>query len=338
MESKNVISFGECLIDRLGPPGGDPAIDLPLSDCFGGAPANVACGLSRLGVDVSFISSLGNDEFGKNFKNLMIKRGINTGGLQQDHSRPTRIVLVRRDIKGERSFEGFQGDQGLGFADQAISREKIIHDWPMIADGAKWLVIGTIPLASETSSEAFCWCIDKAINTGMQIALDLNWRPTFWRNQLTTDVLPNLDEKKKIKSILKNVSLIKLSKEEAIWFFNSSNPVQISSTLPNRPSVIVTDGSNPISWLINKSFGTLSAITPSSIVDTTGAGDAFTAGVIYKLLSCDLDQINDQAAKEIIQFAVACGAYVCQGLGAIDSQPYLHDVDMLLSCDVGEIS
>jgi fructokinase len=338
MKSKKVIAIGEGLIDRLGPPGGDPSIDLPVIDCFGGAPANVACGLSRLGVDVSFIGSFGNDEFGKNFKNLMIQRGINTSGLQQDDSRPTRIVLVRRDINGERSFEGFQGDQGLGFADQALSREKIINDWHLISDEAQWLVIGSIPLASESSSEAFLWCIDQSIKAGMQVALDLNWRPTFWRNKLTKDLSPNLEEKKKINSILDNVSLIKVAKEEAIWFFNSSDPLDISSGLPQRPSVIITDGSNPISWLINKNSGKSYAIRPSSIVDTTGAGDAFTAGLLYKLLSYDLDQINNNTAEQIIQFAVACGAYVCKGLGAIDSQPYLDDVDKFLLLHAGGIN
>ena len=73
MKLEKVIAIGEALIDRLGPLGGDPSIDLPVTDCFGGAPANVACALSRLGVDVSFIGSLGNDAFGKNFKNLFIK-------------------------------------------------------------------------------------------------------------------------------------------------------------------------------------------------------------------------------------------------------------------------
>ena len=75
MNTGSVIAIGEALIDRLGPPGGDPSFDLPITDCFGGAPANVACALSRLGVDVSFIGSIGNDAFGNNFKNLMIKRG-----------------------------------------------------------------------------------------------------------------------------------------------------------------------------------------------------------------------------------------------------------------------
>ena len=64
MKSSKVISFGEALIDRLGPPGGDPSCDKPVKDCFGGAPANVACALSRLGVCVSFVSALGNDPIG----------------------------------------------------------------------------------------------------------------------------------------------------------------------------------------------------------------------------------------------------------------------------------
>ena len=338
MKAGSVIALGEALIDRLGPPGGDPSSDLPVIDCFGGAPANVACALGRLGVNVSFIGSLGNDAFGQNFKKLFIQRGINTAALQEDNLRPTRVVLVRRDSGGERFFEGFQGDKGSGFSDQAISRKQIIKDWQLIKENAKWLVLGTIPLASEISSKAFLWCVDNALNEGIKIALDLNWRPTFWRNKVSTFLEPSIKEKNEIISILKNASLIKLAKEEAEWFFNTSNPIEISSSLPHRPSVVVTDGSNPISWLLNNQIGNSSAIAPSSVIDTTGAGDSFTAGLIYKLLFVDLDQINQQIAEEIIQFAIACGSHVCKGLGAIDAQPYLEDIDNLLSFSRGGMS
>tara|TARA_B100000700_G_scaffold327328_1_gene441534 strand:+ start:935 stop:1951 length:1017 start_codon:yes stop_codon:yes gene_type:complete len=338
MKSESVITFGEALIDRLGPPGGDPLFDLPVKDCFGGAPANVACALSRLGVNVSFIGSLGNDAFGKGFKNLMIKRGINTVGLQEDNARPTRVVLVRRDASGERFFEGFDGDKVLGFADQAISREQIIKDWPQVIDKAKWLVLGTIPLASEISSNAFLWCVENAMDAGIKIAIDLNWRPTFWRNQISSVLAPSIKEKNQIISILQNVALIKLAKEEAEWFFNTTNPIEISSFFSNRPSVVVTDGSNPILWQINNHFGKSFAISPPSVVDTTGAGDSFMAGLIYKLLSVELDQITKQIAEEIVQFAIACGAHVCQGLGAIDGQPYREDIDKLLSASNGGMS
>ena len=338
MKDVNVIAIGEALIDRLGPPGGDPSFDLPVKDCFGGAPANVACALSRLGVNVSFIGSLGNDTFGEKFKNLFIHRGINSSGLQQDNSRPTRVVLVRRDAGGERFFEGFEGDKGLGFADQAISREQLIKDWPLVVENAKWLVLGTIPLASEISSNAFLWCIENALHAGMKIALDLNWRPTFWRNKVNTEFEPSIKEKNVIISILEKVSLIKLAKEEAQSFFETFNPIEISSSLPNKPSVVVTDGSNPVSWLINNHSGKSFAISPPSLVDTTGAGDAFTAGLIYKLLSVELDQINKQIAEEIIQFSIACGAHVCTGIGAIDPQPYLEDIDKLLLLTNGGMS
>tara|TARA_Y100001968_G_scaffold130144_1_gene118839 strand:+ start:2819 stop:3835 length:1017 start_codon:yes stop_codon:yes gene_type:complete len=335
MTTDSVIAFGEALIDRVGPPGGDPLFDKPVIDCFGGAPANVACALGRLGLNVSFIGSLGNDDFGQNFKKLFIKRGINTSGLQQDNLRPTRVVLVRRDISGERFFEGFEGDKGLGFADQSISCEQIIKDWPLLTGKARWLVLGTIPLASKSSSKAFLWCIENAVRSGIMIALDLNWRPTFWRNKLSSVLEPSNKEKNEIISILKNVSLIKLAKEEAQWFFKTSNPGKISSSLPHRPSVVVTDGSNPVSWILNKNGGKSFAITPSSVVDTTGAGDAFMAGLIYKLMSINLNQINQQIAEEIIQFAIACGSHVCKGLGAIEAQPYLEDIEDLLSLSKG---
>ena len=338
MDAGSVIAIGEALIDRLGPPGGDPSTDLPVSNCFGGAPANVACALSRLGANVSFIGCLGNDIYGENFKNLLIQRGINTSGLQQDNLRPTRVVLVRRDSNGERFFEGFEGDKGLGFADQAISREQIIRDWPLVAEKAQWLVAGTIPLASDISSKAFLWCIENALNAGIKIALDINWRPTFWRNKVSILMEPSSEEKNKIISILTNVSLIKLAREEAQWFFNTSSPIEISSSLSNRPSVVITDGSNPISWLLNNHLGKSFAISPSSVIDTTGAGDAFTAGLIYKLLSLELDQISPKIAEEIIQFAIACGSHVCKGVGAIDAQPYREDIDNLLSLSNGGMS
>ena len=338
MSSSKVICIGEALIDRLGPLGGDFGSEEHVKDCFGGAPANVACALSRLGVNVSFIGSLGTDQFGNDFKHLMTERCINLSGLQQDSLRPTRIVLVRRDAEGERFFGGFEGDNGLGFADQAISSEKMINKWPLIADKAKWLVIGTIPLASEFSSKALKVCMSKALCSGINIALDLNWRPTFWRDHVSEDLAPTPKELKSIKPILEKVALLKLAKEEAQWFFNSTDPLEISSNLPQKPSVIVTDGSNTINWLLSNNIGQSEAFLSIPIVDTTGAGDAFTAGLIYKISSLELDKISKQVAEEIIQFATACGAYVCQKLGAIESQPYLSDIDQFLSISNGGMS
>tara|TARA_B100000579_G_scaffold285953_1_gene236993 strand:- start:936 stop:1931 length:996 start_codon:yes stop_codon:yes gene_type:complete len=331
MKLPQVISIGEALIDRLGPPEGDPDLVHLMKDCFGGAPANVACALSRFGVKVAFIGSLGDDSFGRQFKNLMIERGINIDGLQTDNLRPTRIVLVKRNLDGDRSFGGFVGNKGSGFADQALSWEQINKNWPLLTEKTKWLIVGSIPLSSRNSSEAFSKCVENALSIGIDIAFDLNWRPTFWRNEISTESAPSQEEKNRINFLLDKVRLIKLAKEEAEWFFDSVNPAKISQSLPQRPSVIVTDGSNPVSWILNQNCGYSTAISPPLVVDTTGAGDAFTAGLIYKLLSLDLDKINQQESENIIKFAIGCGAHVCQFEGAIKSQPYIEDVEKLLS-------
>ena len=129
MHAGSVIAIGEALIDRLGPPGGDPSFDLPVIDCFGGAPANVACALSRLGASVSFMGALGNDLIGKDFKNLMIDRGINIHGLQEDKLRPTRIVLVRRDVNGE------------SVRDEVIFYLNRLSDWLFVL--GRWISMNT---------------------------------------------------------------------------------------------------------------------------------------------------------------------------------------------------
>ena len=143
----SVFCLGEALIDRLGPPGGDPANDSPVEDCLGGAPANVACGLARLGTAVSFFGRLGEDPIGNRFAALFQQRGVDCGALQWDALRPTRIVLVRRSQDGERQFQGFAGDQGLGFADQALGPVNL-------PQGSRWLLVGTIPLAATADEGA----------------------------------------------------------------------------------------------------------------------------------------------------------------------------------------
>ncbi len=146
LTAPKVICVGEALLDRLGPLGGDPASDKPVEDCLGGAPANVACGLAKLGTDVAFVGRLSDDTIGKSFLNLMKNRGVNLCGF--------RVVLVHRDLEGERSFQGFQGDQGDGFADQAFELSVLKEAWSGLVQKADWLLLGTIPLASDVFADA----------------------------------------------------------------------------------------------------------------------------------------------------------------------------------------
>ena len=332
MNNSKVICIGEALVDRLGTPGGNPALDKDFDDLLGGAPANVACGLSKLGVDVAFLGSLGNDSIGKEFCDLFTSLGINISGIQLNDELPTRIVLVHRDIKGERSFGGFVGGPNNSFADQKLNLQKIKSIWPSLSKGASWLLLGTIPFASESSRQAVTWVLENARKNNLNIAIDLNWRPTFWDSSLNPDSPPNFETCSFLKPFLEQASLLKLAKEEALWFFNNDNPIDIAESLSNRPSVIVTDGAQPIRWLLGAFSGETKVISSSaSVVDTTGAGDSFTAGIISQLSTHSFYPRNKLEAEKIIRFAAACGALVCGGKGAIDPQPSSSEVEKLLA-------
>ena len=309
----NVVCLGEALIDRLGPPGGDPAVDRPVDDRLGGAPANVACGLARLGTPVVFAGRLGQDAIGEAFLRLFVERGVDSELLQRDGERPSRIVLVRRELDGERQFQGFAGDEGAGFADQALE--------PAALPQAQWLLIGTLPLAAPTSASSLLSAVNQAQAQGTAIALDVNWRPTFWDATADPEAGPSAAAKAAIQPLLDQAGLIKLAREEALWFFNTDDPGAIQQALPQRPDVVVTDGAAPVRWQLADASGQQAAFKPPSVVDTTGAGDAFTAGLLHRWSA---------APQERIRFAAACGALVCGGAGAIDPQPTQAQVEAFL--------
>ncbi len=307
-----VLCLGEALVDRLGPLGGDPAVDQPVDDRLGGAPANVACALARLGTPVDFLGRLGDDAIGASFQQLFEARGVGQRGVQQDSQRPTRIVLVRRTAAGERVFQGFAGDRGSGFADQAFTQKQLEQSWLSLASSAQWLLIGTIPLATAASAATLQWVVEQAKQQRIAIGLDVNWRPTFWDPDADPASGPTDAAIAAIRPLMEQASLIKLAREEALWFCNTDDPAVISAGLPQQPAVVVTDGAQPVRCCIADQTLTMPVLSPAKVVDTTGAGDAFTAG----LLHC-----WNRPVAERLRFAAACGALVCAAAGAIDPQP-----------------
>ena len=300
-----ILCLGEALVDRLGPPGGNPAVDRPVDDRLGGAPANVACGLARLGAEVAFLGRLGRDGIGDRFAALFQQRGVDGASVQWDAQRPSRIVLVRRGADGERQFQGFAGDRGLGFADQALQPVSL-------SAGARWLLIGSLSLASAPSAESLRGAVAQARSQGTALALDVNWRPTFWDGRADPAEGPGHNARALIGPLLEQAALIKLAREEALWFFASEDPAVIHAALPQRPDVVVTDGAEPVRWCLEGQTGVQPAFQPPQVIDTTGAGDAFTAGLLHRWPA---------PPAERVRFAAACGALVCAGAGAIDPQP-----------------
>ena len=327
MKKNKVVCIGEALIDRI-----RNKSNQGFTDFFGGAPANVACALRKLKIDSIFIGRLGNDEFGKKFVKLFSQLGVNLDFLQLDNDLYTRVVNVDRDEFGDRFFSGFESRSCSNFADEALSKKLIEKKLPTLEKfflKTKYLVTGTIVLSSPKSAETIFFLLEQANKFEVKIIIDLNWREVFWDYSRFSYEINKVARVNLIKKFLNHAHVLKLAKEEATLFFEHENPSLISQQLSNRPDVIITDGKNPVLWSINGFQGITETPTSQKIVDTTGAGDAFLAGLISKLISSGYPS-NELEIEDCIKFAGVCGLLTCLGEGAIEQQPYYEKVNKFL--------
>eukprot|EP00887_Chlorella_sp_A99_P008134 scaffold12.g8134.t1 len=117
LHDRYAVTIGEalfdCLADQLGLSKEEVKSWTPYP---GGAPANVATGVARLGARAVFIGALGRDELGEQFARLLQERGVDTSHVQRS-ARPTRDVLVTRSLDGDRTFAGFGKAATTEYAD-----------------------------------------------------------------------------------------------------------------------------------------------------------------------------------------------------------------------------
>ena len=315
MSKLQVICLGEALIDKI-----INKSDSNFKNYLGGAPANVVCALRKLNVPAAFIGCLGDDDFGRRFIKLFQQLDINIDFLQIAPQCSTRIVKVKRDESGDRSFSGFEITKFSTFADEMLDKLLIINNLENLKKqflNTKYIVTGTNLLAFAKSSESLHYILDFAKNFRIKVIIDVNWREIFWGHC-------NIDKNmklKKVKNFLHYADILKLASEEAFLLFDTNDPSDISKVLTKQPDVIITNGENPINWYINGIKGSHEVLNSTSkIVDTTGAGDAFLAGLISRYyFDSNLDEHSK--IKDIIKFASVCGLLTCCGEGAIEQQP-----------------
>ncbi|WP_019505657.1 carbohydrate kinase [Pleurocapsa sp. PCC 7319] len=315
-----VICLGEVLFDCLANELGKSASEITSWTPYpGGAPANVACALVKLGTSSAFIGCVGKDVRGHELVQLLQSVGVNIAGIQYNSQVPTRQVYVTRSISGDRTFAGFGDKRADQFADAYLQAQ---HLPPELFLEAEYLVLGTLELAYPQSRAAVFRALELADEYHLKIVLDVNWRPMFWRNE--EEVLPLINQ------LWQYVDFLKLAEEEAQWLFDTTDAGAISYRLGSVEGVIVSNGDAQVSYCLSDNEGTVEPMKVS-VKDTTGAGDAFLAGLIHQLCQHSTQKLQDpQLAQEIIRYACAVGGLTTTKPGAIAAQPSSAEVASFL--------
>lgn len=315
-----ILCLGEILEDYLADQMGFPLAQVESWTAYpGGAPANVACSLIKLGVPAAFIGCLGEDCSGRFLTNLLATLGVNLEGLQFQPHLPTRRVYVTRSLEGDRHFAGFGEMATTAFADTALQASEIPES---LFTTAQYLVLGTIPLAYPSSRQAVKQAIALAEYHQVAIFLDINWRPVFWPDPQT--VWPLLAE------IMPWINWLKCTDEEAQLFFHTTDPQTIRATYPHLQGVLITAGERGCHYQLGNYQGYVPAFEVS-VADTTGAGDAFVAGFLHQCCQWGNHVYMDpQLAQRAVIYASAVGALTTTQPGAIAAQPTLETVQKFM--------
>ena len=284
-----IIGLGEVLWDLF-----------PDGDHFGGAPANMACtaaGLLRSSGSVKLVSALGADQRGREAINFLEQRNVDVSEIQITEA-PTGSVIVQLDDSGQPLFNIS--------ANSAWDSIAWSEHWRDLTANVDAICFGSLAQRGITSRQT----IQKFVRTSPANVLkvfDMNLRAPFY----AADTL--------IQS-LKLANVLKLNREELSVISEilsmSGDSIDVLKRLQDDyqiNSIALTQGSAG-AVLIHFSETVNVPSVPTAVVDTVGAGDAFTAALIIGLL-------KNQSLTEIANFATNVSSYICSQRGASPMLP-----------------
>jgi fructokinase len=314
------ICLGEILIDCFSEQPGLPRSEVtqwtPLP---GGALANVACALVKLGSQADFIGAVGCDRWGDSLVALLKDMGVGADGVQRRAKAPTRQVYVINDAEGDRTFAGFSENDPTVFADAHLFADAIALER---FTGAQFLILGTLSLAYPDTRQSVERAVEMAQQQAMPILVDVNWRPMFWPQPA--------EAPGRVYDLIKKAQFLKVSTEEADWLFGTVSAGAIAKQFPHLKGVLVTAGAQGCAYWLMGHQGQVPAFAVD-VEETTGAGDAFTAGFVHQLLQQGRSALQDaDTARNIVIYASAVGALTTTRPGAIAALPLPKEVEVFL--------
>ncbi|KAK2652439.1 hypothetical protein Ddye_012295 [Dipteronia dyeriana] len=309
-ESSLVVCFGEMLIDFVPTINGLALAEAPaFKKAPGGAPANVAVGIARLGGSSAFIGKVGEDEFGYMLADILKENNVNSDGMRFDPSARTALAFVTLRSDGEREFMFYRNPS----ADMLLQEAELDFD---LIRKAKIFHYGSISLITEPCKSAHIAAAKAAKDAGVVLSYDPNLRLPLW---------PSAEKAREgILSIWETADIIKISKEEISFLTKGEDPnndeVVRKLFHPNLKLLLVTEGPDGCRYYTKDFNGKVQGLKVDA-VDTTGAGDAFVAGTLSQLaVNLSLLEKEDQL-RDALRFANACGALTVMERGAIPALP-----------------
>lgn len=308
----SIFCIGELLIDMVCVDNKGLKYGEKFEKKAGGAPANVAAGISKLDGNAYFLGQVGNDFFGKYLIELLKDLKINTEMAVEKGS--TTIALVGIDENGERNFDFLRGSDGA-YSFENIDLSKISNSDIIHFGSATGFLEGEL-------KNTYFKLLDYAKANKIYVSFDPNYRDAL----ITSDKLEEFI--KDCIKFLKESDFAKLSDEELILITKEEDLTAGVNKLHDLgvKVVTVTLGSEGTYLSVNGQREIIPSIKIKQ-VDSTGAGDAFVGAVLKQIAEIeDKRNISFEAWRKIISFANKVGAVTCTNYGAIDSMPTLDEV------------
>ena len=277
---------------------GDGLWDLfPDGPRFGGATANYACHASILGGEVFMVSGVGKDDRGRALLKVYQKHEVNTELIQEVNDFPTGIVTVELREKGLPTFT--IGENAAW--DNWVWNEEIEQK----VKSADALYFGTLGQRGQSARNGIRQALKIAKASQIPRILDVNLRAPFYDDAL-------IRESVILCSVLK-ISDEELQRVAQACELNSSlsdNAVLVELRTKFQLDIVVVTRGAEGAVLVSEEGVFEQPGVPTTVVDTVGAGDSFTASMTLGLLATkDSSEILGEACK------VAAG--VCSHAGAV---------------------
>ena len=290
-------TLGDAVVDLL------PRDNMQFEACAGGAPFNVAIGVALLGHASGFIGRVGNDAFGRFLHQTLVTAQVDTGSLEFDSQRHTSTVLVSLDADGERQFAFLVNPS----ADQFLSPASLPNF------GTDILHFCSLALVAPDCRATLTQAMVATRQAGGTLSFDINLRPQMWSNETQMFDL--------VSEFARQSDILKMSEEELLWLTQADNLSIACERLADFPArlKIITRGADGAIAFWRHGRLTLSGYRVDSI-DTTGAGDAFMAGLLAALAG-EGWPTSTAALFSLLEQASACGALATTQRGALSAFP-----------------